>query len=230
MRRLVVAMVAALAACTPSEADSRSPTDHDALARFHMRERYSLLGAIQHLAIRDKVYEVQVIARLIADAPDEPALASWKTQAGLARSSARELSRAPHGVDACRRVARLAATCANCHVDAKAAAVFGTPSAPPIDDGTIDARMARHVWATDRLFDGIIGAATDSWTAGLDVLSRTAVDRGPAELTDRLRRLATDARSHAEHDDFATRARIYGDLLITCRGCHAAEQARSTPP
>ncbi|HTR53670.1 MAG TPA: hypothetical protein VMJ10_23410 [Kofleriaceae bacterium] len=202
------------------------------MVRFHMRERYTLLGAIQHLAIRGEVYETQVLARLIGSSLDEPGLAKWRSQAGFARSNAHELSMAPTTEEACKRTARLAATCAACHVDAKVVPLFAVPPPLPPDGASVDARMARHVWATDRLFEGIIGGADESWLAGLDVLAQTpapsvADDTERVAFARRLQGLANDTKNRGTKDDFAARARAYGEILVVCSACHAAEQRKA---
>ncbi len=226
MRAIALALLA-LAACDSSRADPPPvASEHDAIQRFHMREHYVLLGAVQHLAIRGYLYEAQVIARVIANAPDEPGFARWSSQMGFARGNARELSMAPSSEEACRRIARLAATCAQCHLDAKVSAIFGSPPAAPPEGATLDARMARHVWAADRLYEGILGPADASWRAGLDVLARSpvpwpVVDGDRAALSRRLQDLADQARTHAAQDDLAARARTYGEILVTCSACHA---------
>jgi len=230
MRVALLSLVAA-AACPASHADNGRPAappyDHDAMVRFHMRERYDLLGAVQHFAIRGDLYDVQVIGRAIGASLDEPGLDRWSRDVGFARANARELALAPSTEEACRRIARLAATCASCHVDAKVTGIFGAPPGPPADGGAIDARMARHAWAADRLFEGVIGGSDESWLAGLDVLAQTPAPWSTAEPNQAvfargLQDLATRARKRGAQADFAARASVYGDVLVACSGCHAA--------
>ncbi|HUJ58635.1 MAG TPA: hypothetical protein VLX92_09085 [Kofleriaceae bacterium] len=215
-----------LTACSVGRADPPAPSDHDEMVRFHMHEHYTMLGAIEHLVIRDDLYDVQVIARVIAQALDEPGLARWQTDISFTRANARDLAMAPDSTEACRRTARLAATCANCHIDAHVTGMFGAPPRPPAEGTTTAARMARHVWAADRLYEGVIGGARDSWQAGLDVLAQTpAPDAKRAVLAQQLQDVAAAARKRIDQDDFAARARTYGDVLVTCLGCHAADRA-----
>ncbi len=223
-------LLIALAACETSHADPAPVAyDHQAMVRFHMREHYDMLGAIQHLVIRDDLYDVTVIARTIGNGLDEPGLERWKGQASLARSNARELAAAPNTDEACRRTARLAATCANCHIDARVGNMFGPPPPVPPDGKALDARMARHVWAADRLFEGVIGASDNAWLAGLDVLAQTPapfsiVDADRIALAQRLQDLADSTRKHAAKDSSAERARAFGEILITCSACHTADR------
>lgn len=227
--RTHAALLLALAACETTHADPAPTYDHDAMVRFHMRDHYDMLRAIEHLVIRDDLYDVKVIARSIGDGLDEPGLERWKSQVGFARANARELASAPSNDEACWRTARLAATCANCHIDAHVDNIFSSPPPKPPDGTALDARMARHVWAADRLFDGVIGGANDSWRSGLDVLAETpppfsVLDTDRVALAARLQDLADQTRKHAAKDDFAARAHAFGEILVTCSACHTADR------
>jgi len=226
MRSIALLMVG-LVACESSHAAPRSATsDREALVRAHMRAHYNMLGAIQHLVIRDDLYDAAMIARTISNQLNEPSL-GYAGQAQFARANARELADAPNIEEACRATARLAATCANCHVDAHVTRLFGSPPPAPAEGKTVDARMARHTWATDRLFEGIIGGADDSWLAGLDVLAQTpspSPDARRATLARRLQDLAQQTRKRGTKDDFGARARAYGEILIACSACHATDR------
>jgi hypothetical protein len=80
--------------------------------------------------------------------------------------------------------------------------------------------MARHLWAADRLWEGLVGGAEDAWGQGLEVLAATplpAAQLGATRepLARKLQSIATGARKGpADH------AAVYGELLTTCAGCH----------
>ena len=61
------------------------------------------------------------------------------------RRRAAELVASPGLDEACRSAARLAAACAGCHVETRAAPVFDKPPAVPPDQDTVEAHMARHL-------------------------------------------------------------------------------------
>jgi mono/diheme cytochrome c family protein len=90
--------------------------------------------------------------------------------------------------------------------------------------------MARHRWAADRLWEGVVGADDGPWHAGLAVLAAAPL-RWP-ELGDRkelalsLQRLAADARQRSATDTVADRARGYGEMLVICTTCHTAKPTR----
>jgi len=200
--------------------------EHDMMVRFHMHENFDLLRAIEKLLVRGKLDEVRLLARGIAEAPDEPGMAAWAKQATLVRERAAALATAPDAGEACRREARLAVACAGCHVDAGASPEFRSPGQVPPDRPTIEARMTRHLWATDRLWEGIVGPSDEAWRQGLDVLAATPlssvqdVDGGFAR---RLQRLADRARVQQATATANDRAHSYGEILTTCTGCHTAK-------
>lgn len=221
-------------ACTPAAADEPSPPsvrfEHDMMVRFHMHENLDLLRALEKLLVRGRVDEARAFARAIAEAPDEPGLGALARHAALVRDRAASLARARTADEACHREAELAAACAGCHRDAGASPEFRSPGTPPADRPTVEARMARHLWATDRLWEGLVGGADDSWRDGLDVLAATPlrepdVSKDQAAIGRKLQMLADQARARRRTETAQDRTRSYGEILVTCAGCHAAPAA-----
>lgn len=226
--RFALAFIA-IVACTPSYADEPPSRrfEHDMMARFHMHESYALFGAIERLLVRGKLAEARDLARAIGVAPDDVGLSAWATQTALVRERAAEVANATTIGDASRRVARLAEACAGCHADTGVSPEFRAPPPLPPDQPTLDARMLRHLWAVERVREGVIGGDDTSWRAGLDVLAQAPL---PWRATDGARgalaKQLHDVAEHARHRGPATptdadRARTYGELLVTCAACHA---------
>ncbi|MBX3157689.1 MAG: hypothetical protein KF773_17080 [Deltaproteobacteria bacterium] len=223
--RHVLAAIAFLVACRPVAADApeKPPEqrfERDMMLRFHMHQNFDLVRAIERLLVRGKLEEAARFAEAIAQAPVEaPAHGPWATHVVAVRDRALAVARATTVEDALRKETRLAVACAGCHRDS-AAIVFAKPPAAPPDRATIDARMARHRWAADRLWEAIVGDADDAWRAGLDVLAATPLELGPerAPLARELQRLATAARRAPPSAD---RAATYAELLVTCAACHS---------
>jgi hypothetical protein len=221
-----LAFIALAATCQPSRADppKQEPPDQqferNMMIRFHMHENFDLLRAIERLVIRGKLDDARRFATALAEAPDEPGLSAWATHTTAVRERAAALARAPTTDEACRREARLAAACAGCHVETGVTPEFRTHPQPPPDEPTIAARMARHRWAADRLWEGVVGGAEEPWKAGLDILAATPLDwksiapeRAP--FGKELQRRADQARRGKTIDTGA-----YGEILATCAGCH----------
>ncbi len=233
----VLAVLAVLVGCQAANAvDDPQPTppslrfEHDMIVRFHMHENFDLLRAIEKLLVRGRLEEAREFARAIADAPDEPGLGPWAVQATVVRERAAALANAPTVDDACRREAWLAESCASCHAATNAAPEFRPPGRMPADQPTIEARMARHLWATDRLWEGLVGGADDSWKQGLVGLAASPLQAPQISgervgLARQLQRLADQARARRATDTAIDRARAYGEILVTCAGCHATASA-----
>ena len=210
--------------------------ERDDLMRLHMHENFDLLRAIERLLIRGQLEEARTFARAIAEIPDPPSHGPWAAQVVAVRDRAAALARATTIDQACRAEAQLAAACADCHTDSAAVALFRSfPPVPP-DRPTVAARMLRHRWAADRMWEGIVGAANEPWTAALEVLAAAPLPFGApatprALAAKRLQRLAGDARAKRGLDATPARATAYGEILATCASCHmAAATPAPTPP
>ena len=193
------------------------------MVRYHMHENFDVLRSIELLLVHGKLDEAKALARMIAEAPDEPGLAPFAGRAAAVRERAAAIASAPSIDEGCRREARLAAACADCHADAGVLPEFTQPPRLPPDADTIKARMARHVWATDRLWEGVVGESDESWRAGTDVLAAaplpwSVADRDRQALAARLQHAADTARNAPAAD----RPRQYGEILVLCAACHTA--------
>lgn len=239
MTKLLVPLLAiAVASCQTATGDPEPPPkvrfEHDMMVRFHMHENFDLLRSIEKLLIRGKLEEATAFATAISNAPDEPGLGPWAAKAARVRELSASLARSPTVDEACRREARLAVACAACHADAGVMPMFDSSIPAPPDRPTIEARMARHVWATDRLWEAVVGGADESWTKGLDVLGasplpfRTSLDdrRG---LARQLQQLAVGARKRASTSDLAERGQTYGEILTVCVTCHTTPVVTKLP-
>jgi len=121
--------------------------------------------------------------------------------------------------------ADLGVSCGMCHQRHGGPQASDEPAPPP--SSSIERRMARHVWATERLWEGLIVPSNDAWAAGAQALG---AEPFPSEV---LNDGGVYARSAA--GDFAQlaanapakktpeqRAALYAELLVTCGTCHRA--------
>jgi cytochrome c556 len=221
----------ALAACARSEAEpapQEPPAarfEHDMLVRFHMHQNFDLMRAIDRLLLRGKLEEAVKLAEGIATAPDEPAHGPWAAQTVVVRDRAAALARATTVPDAIALAAKVGAACADCHQELGVSPELARHGAAPPDHATVEARMLRHRWAADRLWEGLITGEDDPWRAGLDVLAATplAFPAERAALAKQLQRQADQAR-RAKSTSSDERAQAYGELLATCAGCHTVKR------
>lgn len=222
--------VAALAACQASRADTPKPKtepppstrfEHDMMVRFHMHQNFDLLRAVERLLIRGKLDDAKRFAEAIGSAADEPGQGPWATHTAQVRERAAALARATTVEDALRKEAHLAAACGNCHGELGVSPEFKSHPAAPSDQPTIPARMARHRWAVDRMWEGVVGNASDPWREGLEVLAATPVEVGPERgtLARTLQKQAEQAR-RPNPGPMQDRPTTYGEILVVCASCH----------
>ena len=91
--------------------------------------------------------------------------------------------------------------------------------------------MVRHIWAADRMWEGLVGPSEEAWLAGAEALSET----GPAlaeafraslpagvlaGFLEEVNALANQAITSNERGE---RPGIYGRILDACHRCHAAK-------
>jgi cytochrome c553 len=207
--------------CTPRagpEVEPRMIGHYDNVARLYAEAAAGRLEGVRTEA--NELLARESGAGLPADVAN--LVEELRVYAGLA-------ARAPDITSAARAVARVAASCGSCHKAMKRSLTYEVLTDPPPGDGPVETRMIRHQWASDRLWDGLVGPSDQSWRAGAAVL------RGAPLFTDDLthdvaqydavtklawtvHEIGAQANSAAEQ---SVRAGLYGDLLATCASCHA---------
>lgn len=169
-----------------------------------------------------------------------------------ARGAARELTRieisevpagwSPHLVpfeQAARRVAdasdldvaalafgEVARACGSCH-RALEAHVSMTDVPPPLGDD-LRSHMQKHLWATDRIWEGLIVPSNTRFVAGCGALADAPLDpatlmpnrTASPEVTELAHRVHELGRNCSRATEGAVQAQIYGELLRTCADCH----------
>lgn len=219
MSRRACLVLALVAGCTPASGNDDPPDT--ARVKYHMRQRFNDVRTIERMLVAGKLEEARTLAFMLArpltSVPPRSELRDVVLAAGTL-ASARTIE------EALRADVRVATACARCHTAMQKLPVFRTPSSAPPDRPTLQAQMARHQWAADRLWEGLVGASDEHWRAGLYVIATAHVpDKKNSMFARRLQELARTAL-----DEPATtldgRAARYGELLVTCAGCHAESE------
>jgi len=107
-------------------------------------------------------------------------------------------------------VASLARTCGECHETTNAGPELPAETQNPALEG-----MQLHAWAAEQLWLGLTADERAPWMRGTTALIES--DWGEGADTAALRATAQRGRDAAHAAD---RARIYGELLAQCAGCH----------
>lgn len=220
------ALALTVAACGTSVADPPKRTE-PSVTRLHMHQNFDLVRAIERLLIRGELEPARRFAAAISSAPDEPEHGPWATYTVAVRERADAVARSTTVHDAIRKTTALAAACGNCHGDLGVSPRFATLPKVPADRPGIEARMLRHRWAADRLWEGVIGNSDVAWKKGLDVLAAAPLDEPAdrAKLARELQRLAAEARRPSA-GPMVDRPTKYGEILIVCATCHQPATAR----
>lgn len=196
---------------------ARSLDGERARHRFRMQRHFDDLRAVERLLIAGKLAEAKSRAFLLS----RPAREVWSTDVLRVSEAALALAGATSLEEACRLEPQVAAACADCHRRGGSPPAFDRAPAVPPDDPSLRARMSRHQWAADRLWEGLVGGSDRAWRSGLEVLAAQPLSSPPDTTGRRLQLLAAAALDELPRDTPAARARVYGELLVTCVACHA---------
>jgi hypothetical protein len=135
---------------------------------------------------------------------------------------ARDVRNASIYGEAALATGRLAAACGSCHVQFQGGPRLAYAEAPP-DGSGLDRHVVRHVWAADRLWEGLLGPSSEAWQLGAELLAHDEL--GGAQLSATAMRHASRLNEFAaealDTTDPQERGVLYGRILSTCGACHA---------
>ncbi|MDQ3036948.1 MAG: hypothetical protein M3Y87_31435 [Myxococcota bacterium] len=194
--------------------------------RAHMHARFETVDLARSALMRGDLSAVRSVASTIAfripvDLPRAARLHGDRVpRRALALSAAEDLPTAASAF------AALVGTCGACHAETGASWSWEQPPLPEGDD--LGARMQRHAWAHERMWEALLVASPERFDRAADILAVDPIsgDAPPDEehpegiraIEERLRDAARDARDARTMDD---RIEIYGRIIATCAGCHA---------
>jgi cytochrome c553 len=124
-----------------------------------------------------------------------------------------------------RAFAQVMLACGQCHQAADVSWSFDEPGWPDGDE--LDDHMGRHVWAIDRMWEGLMLGDADRFDRGARRFAEAPLtgevpveDEHPPGLSAIAARLHKRARQAERAKDMRERAAIYGDILAACGDCH----------
>jgi len=225
-RALVSTAMVSLASCAGS---GSAPTPNTSLMLRHFDHARTLNRA----AIFGRLDEGTDAARRIGAEGPPPSMPAGSEPFYRAFEGSVTRAAAAAGREALARdAASIALRCGDCHLASGLGPSFSVDS--PNEAATLRDHMRVHAWASDRMWEGLVGGSDLAWRAGARALSGQTlreslyVDRvsdaraASGYITDvhdlGVRALATNDREE--------RARLLGDLWATCSGCHALAGVR----
>jgi hypothetical protein len=231
---LIIGVLAAgvLACQDRGETGEEAAAEETMLAADHMQEHFTQAVAFRDAVIGGDLAAAQEPATWMAEhqmaggVPEgwAPFVAEMQTAAaGAVEATELEATAAAAGA--------MAAQCGACHQSQGAMIDVSIGEPPAAEPGTM-AHMARHQWAMERLWDGLVTPSDEAWAAGCEVLADAPLAASSFADDPRLREElgAEAARVHAlgaqgaEAADLSARGQLYGQLLATCAPCHSRVQ------
>ena len=222
----------ALSACgersAPESETASSEYPREVLAA-HMRDHFYKATEMQVAVINADLGALREPAEWMAEHAQSAAMpAEWSPYAEAMHGAAREAAGAADLETAAAATARMATLCGECHQALGAEVAFAVEEAPP-EGADASTHMLRHVWASGRMWEGMIMPSGVVWDGGAEVLSEAPL--APAQISadievlsevtaleESVHALGAEAVGMSEQAD---RARIYGAFLTRCATCHA---------
>ena len=205
----------------PSSSPAQVPTNQ------RMWSHFLAAAEVQAAVIRGDLEATKEAATWLAEY-DEPGLPDG------AEAFLRELQRAAARVVEATTIeaagaatGRIAAACGSCHREYyPEMEPTGLVEPTPGGKGDLAAHMARHAWAADRLWDGLVLPSNAAWEGGADAFAGVplATDDLAFDNPEGVRALANRTHELGRRAGLETepslRARTYGELLSACAACH----------
>ncbi len=202
------------------------PRPRPAVTDMHVHLRRT--GEIRDAVIAGEVDRMRDAARWVATHDEPPGLSRELSAYGAeVRSLAARLVTADSLEEAARIAARMGASCGRCHVAGGVPPRFAVGLGPPEGERP-SAQMNRHVWASDRMWEGLVGPSQEAWEEGIRALQAGWINppdvvgdpRNLNEVRALVRRVYALAAEGKDARTLEERARIYGRFLATCIECH----------
>jgi len=123
---------------------------------------------------------------------------------------------------------KLGVTCGECHSKSEAKVTFASVPKPPADDEDIRGHMARHAWAANRMWEGLVAGDTARWNQGVNELAEPPLPMAvfgadAPETAQKASEMVHElGASGLTATDQVARGKVYTQLLSSCSQCHDA--------
>jgi mono/diheme cytochrome c family protein len=185
----------------------------------HMQRHFDEAGALKMAVIAGDLEASKEPAEWLANHESVQGLpGEWEPYLTGLQDAARKVAQAEDIADAAAATGEMGISCGACHLALDQGAQFAF-MAPPEQEG-VTGHMLRHDWASDRMWDGLVGPSDEEWTKGVEGLGESPLLGGSTEAQEFARRVHELGEQALEAPDPAARAVIYGQLIAACAGCH----------
>ena len=227
--RLLFALVGVSVVLSAGAAQHEEVPGDAALSR-HMHEHLSTIRAVKQFIIAGQLAGMREPAAWLAEHDAAPGLPSgWQPYVAELRQHAKDTLAANHLVFAAASFSEMARTCGDCHRAYGVSGVVDPPVGGAPAGDTLQAQMRRHLWAANRMWEGLIGPSDDAWSAGVAALASIDVDTAdigtPEAVQPKVEYLLTRIGElgvlGGELDSSQERSAVYGEFLSLCADCHS---------
>ena len=227
---IAVPLLPLLALATPPAADPPLANE--------MHERFQTVLRIREHVIQGQLDEARKLAAEITG-PESPAgtPVSWKEWTDRLYDGAVKLEEAKDIDAAAMALARVGATCADCHVAHDGGPGLERMRSIPPQEWSAGDNMPLHLWAVDWMWLGLLSPSEVAWHRGASELASEPLAKAfgegspkAKELEAKVYALAKEALALGE-ERRGERTRVMGEMLATCADCHhLRDQGEVRPP
>ena len=204
-----------------------------------MQMHFTAARAIRTFVIAGQLDGVPESAEWLIEHETPPGLpAGWRPYIADMRQYAEEAADAGHLVFAAAALAEMARTCGECHAANGVRIDFEANVESPPAGSNMNAKMRRHLWATERLWEGLIGPSDLAWNRGVTLLAGTHLEVADFNVMPEqaptlrylLKRKREIGRAGVEAKTGRERSALYGEFLGMCGDCHQLVGRGPQPP
>lgn len=206
----------------PAQPQEQPGTPREKLMRSHFKETELIRRAVINgeLAGTSQAAETLTVVEGLGSLPK-----AWLPPIQALQAASVRIKNSSDIPATAAATADIGVACGACH------SAGGGPNiavgAPPGAGDSLESRMERHVWATERPWEGLYGPSDKAWTAGAAALvgepfakeDLTGGGVHARSAASRFTKLAAGAGAERKPEG---RARVYASLLETCSACHQA--------
>ncbi len=197
-----------------------------------MADHFAQTVVIRDAVIWGKLKQAVKPAQNLASMDVKKLPQQWHVSMQQLQAAAKRIMEGSDVQEVAAATADIARACGHCHGAAGGPKI--TPTAPPDPSGSVAARMKRHRWAMDRLWEGLYGPSPAAWTAGasaleLDPFSKEVLEPGGVHAKSAAATFNADAKALAKAKTADDRASAYAKMISSCAPCHEALKVQPTP-